>query len=187
MNKLDVGCGERKYPGHIGMDIVAIDGVDIVHNIDNKPWPFKDNTFDEVIMDDILEHSTDILVVLSELYRISRPNALIRISVPHFSSDNMYSDPTHRVFFSSRSFNYFDKSISYKHGHYLPFVNFHILKVFLSFREILQRNKEVMPFNPFKFIGIEWLINRNKRLYERFFAWLLPCAEIYFELRVIKS
>jgi len=29
--------------------------------------------------------------------------------------------------------------------------------------------------------------NKNKRLYERFFAWIIPCAEIYFELEVVKN
>jgi len=185
--KLEVGCGNSKRKGYIGMDIANLDGVDIVHDMNIAPWPFENDTFEEIIFDDVLEHSKDLLVVLSEVYRISKNGCKIKISVPHFSSDNMYTDPTHTIFFSSRSFSYFDKSQNPKHGFYLPQVNFKVKKTYLSFREFQTHEADNKPFNPFRLLGIEFLINKNKRVYERFFAWILPCAEIYFELEVIKS
>ena len=185
--KLEVGCGDNKRGGYLGMDMVKLDGVDVVHDMNISPWPFDDNTFNEIIFDDVLEHSKNFLGILSEVYRVSAPNATIKISLPHYSSDNMYSDPTHTIFFSSRSFNYFDKSQNYKHSFYLGNVNFKVLKRYIAFREYFTHNNKRPFFNPFKWLGIEFLVNRVQRIYERFFCWIIPAAELYFELKVIKD
>ena len=185
--KLEVGCGDNKREGYLGMDMVKLDGVDVVHDMNISPWPFDDNTFNEIIFDDVLEHSKNFLGILSEVYRVSAPNATIKISLPHYSSDNMYSDPTHTIFFSSRSFNYFDKSQNYKHSFYLGNVNFKVLKRYIAFREYFTHNNKRPFFNPFKWLGIEFLVNRFQRIYERFFCWIIPAAELYFELKVIKD
>ncbi|MEE9448697.1 MAG: hypothetical protein V3V72_01500 [Ignavibacteriaceae bacterium] len=184
--KLEVGCGDHKREGYIGMDIVPLAGVDVVHDMNKIPWPFAQSEFDEIVFDDVLEHSNNFLGIIEEIYRVSKNSCIIKISVPHFSSDNMYSDPTHTTFFSSRSFNYFDKSLGYKHDFYLQNVNFKIRKVHLSFREYFTQTKRPF-FNPLKWIGIELLINKFNRIYERFFCWILPAAEIYFELEIVKD
>ncbi len=168
------------------MDIVPLAGVDIVHDMNETPWPIAENEFDEFVFDDVLEHSKNFLGILEEVYRAGKNGAVVKISVPHFSSDNMYSDPTHTIFFSSRSFNYFDKSLNYKHSFYLQSVNFKISRVHLSFREYFTQAGR-SAFNPFKWLGIEYLVNRYSRIYERFFAWILPVAEIYYELEIIKD
>lgn len=187
IRKLEVGCGDRKRSGYMGMDVVKLQGVDFVHDMNIAPWPFEDNSFEEIIFDDVLEHSKNLLGILSETYRVAANGAVIKIASPHFSSDNMYSDPTHTIFFSSRSFNYFDKSLNYKHSFYLPEVNFKIVKTYISFRHYFMFDGKKPFFNPLKWFGIEYLINKNKRIYERFFCWILPAAELYFELRVIKN
>lgn len=185
-NKLDVGCGDRKREGYIGMDVVQLPGVDVVHDMNKTPWPFDDNAFEEIVFDDVLEHSTNLLGILSDVYRVAKPDCIIKISTPHFSSDNMYSDPTHTVFFSSRSFNYFDKSLEYKHSFYLKDVNFKIIKCHISFREYFTFDNKRPLFSPLKWFGFEFLINKKKRIYEKFFCWIMPAAELYFELKVIK-
>jgi hypothetical protein len=186
IKKLDVGCGDKKREGFIGMDILPFKVVDIVHDMNDVPCPFNENEFEEVVLDDVLEHSKNFLGILKEIYRIGKNGSIVKISVPHFSSDNMYSDPTHTIFFSSRSFNYFDKSLRYKHSFYFQNVNFKIKKVHLSFREYYTQTNQPF-FNPLKWIGIELLINKFSRIYERFFCWILPAAEIYFELEIVKD
>jgi len=37
-----------------------------------------------------------------------------------------------------------------------------------------------------KWIGLEWLINKFTRIYERFFYWIFPAGEIYYELEIVK-
>jgi len=185
--KLEIGCGDNKRAGFTGMDIVSLEGIDVVHDMNEVPWPFEDNTFEEIVLDDVLEHSNNFLGVLKELYRVGKNGCIVKISVPHFSSDNMYTDPTHTTFFSSRSFNYFDKSLGYKHNFYLADVNFKIKKVRLSFREYFTHDGSKPFFNPFKWIGIEWLINKFSRIYERFFCWIFPIGELYYELEIVKK
>jgi hypothetical protein len=186
ITKLDVGCGSRKRKGFVGMDIVSIPGVDIVHNMNVAPWPIENNSIEEIIFDDVLEHSKDFLSILSEVYRVSKNGCRVRISVPHFSSDNMYTDPTHTTFFSTRTFNYFDKSLNHKHGFYLSDVNFKILRAEIHFIEYFIHDSDSPKFNPYKLIGIQFLVNKFSRVYEKFFAWIFPAAELYFELEVVK-
>ena len=45
---LDMGCGRNKHPGAVGMDRVNLPEVDLVHNLNQIPYPIKDNFFDEV-------------------------------------------------------------------------------------------------------------------------------------------
>ena len=45
---LDIGCGRHKLPGSIGLDIVPLEGVDVVHDLNQFPYPFSDNSFDSV-------------------------------------------------------------------------------------------------------------------------------------------
>ena len=54
----------------------------------------------------VLEHLDDTLAVLHEVHRVARPDALVIIGVPHFSSANSYTDPTHRHHFSGRFLDY---------------------------------------------------------------------------------
>jgi len=104
---MEVGCGDRKRKGYIGMDIVLLAGVGVVPDMNKIPWPFAQSEFDEIYFDDVLEHSNNFLEIIEEIYRVSKNSCIIKISVPHYSSDNMCTDPTHTTFFSSRSFNYF--------------------------------------------------------------------------------
>lgn len=54
--KLDIGCGANKQEGFIGMDIRQLDGVDIVHNIEQYPWPFPDESVSLSVASHVLEH-----------------------------------------------------------------------------------------------------------------------------------
>ena len=41
MKKLHLGCGKVIKKGFINLDSVKLKGVDVVHNLDVYPWPFK--------------------------------------------------------------------------------------------------------------------------------------------------
>ena len=47
MTKLNLGCGKDIKEGYINLDIVDYGGNQI-HNINSFPYPFEDNTFDEI-------------------------------------------------------------------------------------------------------------------------------------------
>lgn len=106
--KLDIGCGGSKKSGFVGVDILPLDGVDVVHNLNQFPYPFEDESVIEIWMDNVLEHLEKPLLVLEELHRISKNHANITIAVPYFRSHYACIDPTHCNFFSVEYFNYFD-------------------------------------------------------------------------------
>jgi ubiquinone/menaquinone biosynthesis C-methylase UbiE len=185
---LDVGCGERKKKIEnaivIGVDLSAGPGVDVVADLNCFPWPFKDNEFDQVICDDVLEHLGKTINVVEELHRITKKGGVIKISVPHYTSDNYYTDITHIRPFSSRSFDFFDANIAGVH-HYYSKARFRIRKKVIGFSEILPSGGKHPP-NIHRLLGIQAVVNRFPRIYEKFFAFMMPATELYFELEVLK-
>lgn len=88
---LNVGCGEfNKYLGfcpgdtHIGLDIEKTDIVDVIG--DAHLLPFKDENFDAVICNMVLEHVENPKDVLKEIYRVVKPGGQCHINVPFLLS-----------------------------------------------------------------------------------------------------
>lgn len=94
---LDVGCSDHKSAGSIGMDIRAVEGVDIVHDICQTPWPLPDACVKRLLMSHILEHipPNKIMGLMSEAHRVLQPNAQALISMPYGVSPRALQDPTH--------------------------------------------------------------------------------------------
>ncbi len=104
---LEVGCGGRKLPGAVGMDILKLPPVDIVHSFNDIPWPFGDSSFDLVFLNHALEHVGDMIAVMGEIHRVLKPEGRVVIQVPYFRSVDAYNDPTHTHFFTSGTLDYF--------------------------------------------------------------------------------
>lgn len=105
---LDLGCGNKKRPGAIGVDFNDRTQADVVHNLNEFPYPFETGTVDEVYLDNCLEHLADVMAVMEEMYRLVKPGGLVKVIVPYFRSKWAFIDPTHTHFFTVDSFNYFD-------------------------------------------------------------------------------
>jgi hypothetical protein len=105
--QLNLGCGDKYLPQAVNMDRAASLTPDIVHNLNQYPWPLPSNHFQEILAYDVLEHLTDTVATMEEIHRISQPQAKIIITVPHFSAANAFIDPTHQHYFSYHSFHYF--------------------------------------------------------------------------------
>jgi ubiquinone/menaquinone biosynthesis C-methylase UbiE len=107
MKKLNLGCGTDIRPGYVNLDSAKLPGVDVVHDVEKLPLPFKKEEFNEIVCQDVLEHSNRFGAVMGELYRILASDGILVIRVPHFTSKNNYVDPTHIQRFSTRTFDYF--------------------------------------------------------------------------------
>jgi len=108
MKILDLGCGKRKRQGAIGIDISKDTDADVIHDLNVFPYPFADDEFDYVYADNVIEHLDNVVKVLEELHRISKNGATTKIIVPFFRSHYAFIDPTHKHFFTVRSFDNFD-------------------------------------------------------------------------------
>ena len=105
---LDLGCGGKKRPGVLGVDLNARTNPDILHDLNKFPYPFEDATVDHVIMDNVLEHLSNAIAVMEELYRILKTGGTAQIIVPYFRSNWAAVDPTHIHSFTTQSFAYYD-------------------------------------------------------------------------------
>lgn len=54
--RLDIGCGEGKQEGFVGMDYRKVKGVDIVHDVTKFPWPLPDECVIVAIASHLVEH-----------------------------------------------------------------------------------------------------------------------------------
>lgn len=103
---LNLGCGVWSYPNAVNLDRVALPGVDVVHDIDMHPWPFDPETFDEVWGTAIFEHIEDPIGFMADAWRVLKPSGLLFLIVPHWQSENSYTDPTHRRHCTERTWDY---------------------------------------------------------------------------------
>lgn len=124
--KLDIGCGSSKKDGYIGVDKLKFDCVDIIHDLNILPYPFKDNYADEIFLDNVLEHLDDPIAVIHELHRIGKNNAKVNIIVPYFRSFYAIIDPTHKNFFGYFYFFYFDKKHIFNQKYSYFDINFNV-------------------------------------------------------------
>lgn len=175
MIKLNLGCGKKFLDGYVNVDIKKMKGVDVVCNLSKIPYPFKDNYVDGIFIDNALEHLEDIIKVMEEIHRICKNGAKIKIIAPYFMSSGAFQDPTHRQFFTSKTFNCFSEDS--QHSYYSK-AKFKINEVWIKFTRkswIFDRLiNAVMNLKP-----LVWL---NERLYPLAF----PMQEIEYELEVIK-
>jgi SAM-dependent methyltransferase len=172
---LDVGCGNNKIPGATGIDLVAGTQADIVHDLNVTPWPLDSDRFDVVRLWSVLEHLRDVIAVVGEVYRVSRPGATVIIGVPHFSSVNAYSDPTHVHLFSASFMDYFidGTELSRSFGFYSR----------ARFR-LDERRVTLSPF--WARLRITRAMNRNLAGYETYLSGLIRGADIQLKLTVLK-
>lgn len=173
--KLHLGCGNDYKEGYVNCDVTNKVKVDQIVDLEKPLIMFKDNSIDEVICNHVLEHIRNLIPLIHELYRICKKNTVIKIKTPFYSAWGQFNDPTHVRFFTPYTFDYFNKN-NYSHEVNCERDMFNI-KVKLNFG-IGKSSKLNWLFNP--------LINLNHKFYCRFFAWIFPCAEIEYQLNVLK-
>ncbi len=105
--KVDLGCGQAKQEGFVGVDISPKSDADIIHDLWTTPWPFDDNSVEEAFCSHVVEHTPDLIAFMEECYRILKPDAKIRIVWPHLRSDRAFQDPTHTRFIPEHTWSYF--------------------------------------------------------------------------------
>lgn len=112
--ELLVGCGnnrEKKFslpemPKAWSGDLITLDWddtcrPDVVHDLNNLPYPFDDNQFDEIHAYEVLEHCGTqgdyrfFFDQFSEFHRILKPGGYFVGSCPNWDSPWAWGDPGH--------------------------------------------------------------------------------------------
>ena len=178
---LDLGCGNKKRPGSLGLDVIPGTQADVIHDLSVFPYPFPDSTFSEIFADNVLEHLDSPLKVMEELHRICRPGAKVTIIVPYFRSKWAFADPTHRSFFAVDSFSYTDPDHPF-------FARYAYSKA--AFKVVQKVFNEGLVFSgPLKYLihGLTRYANKWPHRYEFYLSHLFPLDQLTFELRAIKA
>lgn len=190
---LNIGCGTTRIPGSVGVDVVELDGyVDVVHDLNSLPYPFKNNYADEIHLYHVLEHLTEPVKKIEEMHRILKPGGVIHIRVPHFSSLAGFTDMTHVRPFAFLSFDIFQPTHP---QHYYTNVSFEIInkqvKYFGLYPNTGVYEKYIHPNECFILMRpvvrvINFLISLSPVVFERFWCyWVGGAGELVITLRKI--
>ncbi len=114
--RLNLGCGHNKIAGFINVDMFPESNPDLVCDLESLPWPWGNNSVDEVLFNHSLEHMGQdtriFLGIMKELYRVSKNNAVIQINVPHPRHEHFINDPTHVRIITPDLLNLFNKQLN---------------------------------------------------------------------------
>lgn len=105
--KLDLGSGGVGKQGFYSVDHMALDGVDIVADLNQPLTLLPDNSVSHIFTRHALEHIDNFLPLMQEIWRVAKSDAQIEVTVPHFSNVLAHSDPTHVRFFGLYTMYYF--------------------------------------------------------------------------------
>ncbi|WP_195912062.1 class I SAM-dependent methyltransferase [Candidatus Contendibacter odensensis] len=86
---LDAGCGNQRYKemfkfdDYVGLEVNDRFRPDVVGDL--RYMPFKNEEFDSILNNQVLEHIDDTHKVFSEFYRLLKPGGYLCITVPFIS------------------------------------------------------------------------------------------------------
>lgn len=113
MRSLLIGCGNSRekritIPGASTEwgDLVTMDrdpdcGADIMHDLDETPWPIANDSFDEAHAYEVLEHLgaqgdwRAFFRHFGEIWRVLKPGGIFCATVPDWRSEWAWGDPSH--------------------------------------------------------------------------------------------
>ena len=138
--KINLGAGADIRHGFVNHDIAALTGIDVVHDLNQTPWPWAENSADEIVAKDLIEHLDDFMAAMEEIHRILVPGGIAKIKVPYWNSVSRYADPTHQRGFHEITFQFFDPTSVYcQERHYYTHARF----------LVLEESFVVAPFTPY--------------------------------------
>ena len=185
--KLNLGSGQFRKVGYVNVDVYPELKPDIVHNLDVTPYPFKDDTFERIEADHVLEHLSDPFVVMREIRRIAKAGAHCSIRVPHFSRGFTHAD--HKRGFDVTFPCYFNRHFK---GGYCG-TDLTLKKVRLTWFAQLYLKRDLMPVPLFyiaRFLGacIDFCANLHPYICSRIWCfWVGGFDEVSFEFIVEKN
>ncbi len=128
MKELLIGCGHSRekrlgVEGRKGWsDLTTMDmskhvNPDVVHNLENLPYPFKDEEFDEIHAYEVLEHCGQqgdwrfYFAQFREFDRILKPGGYMFITCPNWDKRWAWGDPGHTRIIGFEQLMFLNKSI----------------------------------------------------------------------------
>lgn len=107
--------GQRGWSNLVTLDNNPDHKPDVVHDLNVLPWPFEDDTFEEVHAYEVLEHLGTqgdwraFFAHFGELYRIVKPGGFVAATCPSYRSIWAWGDPSHTRVITSGSLVFLDQ------------------------------------------------------------------------------
>jgi len=165
--KIQFGCGKRKKDGWVNVDVIKENRPEVVCNMNHFPYPFHNNSAEEIYCNMTLEHIESPLKAICEFHRILKPKGKLYIAVPHVSSISSLNAEDHiRVFWSHTFSSFYTRSSLFDTAYESwkeEYPRFSYMKVKLIFPQ----NKLKLLSMPFM-----WLFSEGRyaqAFYEHFF------------------
>lgn len=173
---LDVGCGVKKFAGSIGIDNNPRTKADVLCDLDHFPYPFRDNSFDQLRAIHVIEHVANVIRTMEEFHRLVRPGGSVILETPHYTDFSSFCDPTHRWHLNSFSFRYFGENNA-GFGYY-------------SLARFREKKIRVKLLALWRYLGFEFAVNtfpRFRRFWEYYLCYVVRGKVMTFEFEVLKS
>ncbi len=170
---LDIGCGQNKRRGAIGVDRIANTNADVLADID-QGLPFSTASVSSVSLVHVIEHVADIVHAVEEAHRVLKPGGILHIETPHCSDASSFADPTHRWHLNSFSFRYFTEAGGF---------------AYYSQCRFRQVRIEVKLLRLWKLLGFELAVNHSRSLrkfWEYYLCFLIRGKALVFDLEAVK-
>ena len=182
--KLNIGSGSVLKPGYVNVDLVPHPGLAARMDLATYPYPFADDSFDEVFSDHVMAHIPTFHQTLMELIRITKDGGRIIVKASYFPSTKWFGDPDHKVPFGYRTFDGYTKIVGEPKWHERWKLE-HSTNYGAGFPLIMEKHWFVFDNHP----ALRWIsriINLAPLLYDRFFCHWLPAMEVCYVLQVDK-
>lgn len=157
VKKLDIACGQNKQAGYKGIDIAG--DADIVHDLNETPWPIKTGCVTEAFCSHYVEHIPHYRpdwtrdgwwMFFDELYRVMKKGGTARFIHPYVKADRAFWDPTHVRFIHETTWYYLDKEwrVAQALDHYDVSCDFEVVSIDALgvTDEYISRNQETQMF-----------------------------------------
>lgn len=184
MKIIELGCGIEKFQApNLDDVVVRVDwnprlGPDVVHDLENFPYPFDDNEFDMCHSSHCVEHISRKTDLFREIHRIVKPQGRVEIIVPHFTSWQAYNYD-HVSFWNTGGMGCFENADWYG----VNYPKFRVLKTELRWRGPRSTKGARAALNRF----ISHLANLKPGFAERYWYVLVGgFGEVRFVMEVVK-
>ena len=108
---LDIGCrGNNKQEHFVGMSKIKEDGIDVVHDPEKFPYPFKDDSCLTIVGHYMVNKIKPWLMIefMDELWRILKPHGTLAFSCAYGTSDVFMQEPFNCNIINFATFQHFD-------------------------------------------------------------------------------
>jgi len=107
-----VHCGNYQWENLTTLDINPDHKPDVVHDLEELPLPFEDESFDEILAFEVLEHIGKLgdykffFNQWTDFYRLLKPNGIFVGSCPLWNNIWCFGDPSHSRVIQKENFHF---------------------------------------------------------------------------------